>query len=65
MLGTDMLPHTNSHEHHLRNIDSTGQCGMGRKCVALAGVRDDPALMQLGNLDGEQVLLLPKLRIDE
>src|SRR6266542_1192977 len=65
MLGADVLPHANVHEHHFLNIDTAKQRRMWRECVTLASLRDDSALMQLRHLKRKKVLLLPSLRIHE
>src|ERR1017187_4103451 len=65
MLGANVLPDANIHEHHSLNINAAKQRRMWRECVTLASLRDDAALMQLRHLKRKKVLLLPSLRIHE
>ena len=63
MLGADVLPQTEVHEHHSLNINTPKQRRMGRECVTLTALWNDAALVQLCHLEREQMLLLPRLSV--
>src|SRR6266850_6720054 len=65
MLGANVLPHADIHEHHSLNINATEENRMRCECVTLTALWNDAALMQLRHLKGEQVLLLPRLCVHE
>jgi hypothetical protein len=65
MLGTNVLPYADVHEHHSLNINTAKARRMWRESVTLASLWYDAALMQLGDLKRKEMPLLPSLRIHE